>query len=394
MPFKSEKQRRLLWAKHPEIAKRWAKEYPESNRNLPTYADEKVKNNKGKKTKTKEAHMTTAQAILGPLLARFAPPRAPIQKKSNSILERVDVPQEGRPTYANQTEIEEEGTGPNPVDNDGEQDKEMTAGMNGLNELLCSKIAKDQKRKELAQITQILRKKAMVPAKQFREIIDRMLAGADRGIQQAKEPQNVRGNIPGEYDNRRGNMAGQMGGGIGQGTQGNAPGAQANGQGTQGNGTGEGEALGPAPSQGSSTPNNVGSEYLHFLNSANAQIAQSRMNSVVPPPIGSQVQPQAPAVVASFPGMNSAPVKQANNTPGSSLGTALKSIQPISGQFQASNLANKGKNMFSTGNDALLNTIGKLSPFKTENGKTDITAGMSGGAYGNLPNTPKTNQLG
>ena len=27
MPFRSEKQRRYLWAKHPEIAKRWTKEY-------------------------------------------------------------------------------------------------------------------------------------------------------------------------------------------------------------------------------------------------------------------------------------------------------------------------------------------------------------------------------
>lgn len=26
MPFKSEKQRKYLWANHPEIAKRWAKE--------------------------------------------------------------------------------------------------------------------------------------------------------------------------------------------------------------------------------------------------------------------------------------------------------------------------------------------------------------------------------
>lgn len=26
MPFKSEKQRRLMWAKHPEIAKKWAHE--------------------------------------------------------------------------------------------------------------------------------------------------------------------------------------------------------------------------------------------------------------------------------------------------------------------------------------------------------------------------------
>lgn len=28
MPFQSEAQRRYLWANHPEIAKRWADEYP------------------------------------------------------------------------------------------------------------------------------------------------------------------------------------------------------------------------------------------------------------------------------------------------------------------------------------------------------------------------------
>jgi len=27
MPFKSENQRRYLWANHPEIARRWAKKY-------------------------------------------------------------------------------------------------------------------------------------------------------------------------------------------------------------------------------------------------------------------------------------------------------------------------------------------------------------------------------
>tara|TARA_R100001086_G_scaffold163959_1_gene88492 strand:+ start:529 stop:684 length:156 start_codon:yes stop_codon:yes gene_type:complete len=27
MPFKSEKQRRYMWAKEPEIAKRWTKKY-------------------------------------------------------------------------------------------------------------------------------------------------------------------------------------------------------------------------------------------------------------------------------------------------------------------------------------------------------------------------------
>lgn len=27
MPFRSEKQRKYLWAKHPDIARRWAHEY-------------------------------------------------------------------------------------------------------------------------------------------------------------------------------------------------------------------------------------------------------------------------------------------------------------------------------------------------------------------------------
>lgn len=27
MPFRSEKQRRFLWAKHPDIARKWTKKY-------------------------------------------------------------------------------------------------------------------------------------------------------------------------------------------------------------------------------------------------------------------------------------------------------------------------------------------------------------------------------
>jgi len=41
MPFKSEKQRRFLWAEHPDIAKRWAHEYP-TKKKLPMYANKKT----------------------------------------------------------------------------------------------------------------------------------------------------------------------------------------------------------------------------------------------------------------------------------------------------------------------------------------------------------------
>ena len=49
MPFQSEAQRRYLWAKEPEIAERWAHEYPKK-KHLPMH---KKKLKKGKNTKKK-----------------------------------------------------------------------------------------------------------------------------------------------------------------------------------------------------------------------------------------------------------------------------------------------------------------------------------------------------
>lgn len=40
MPFQSEAQRRYLWLKHPEVAKKWAKEYP-SQKDLPKHKPKK-----------------------------------------------------------------------------------------------------------------------------------------------------------------------------------------------------------------------------------------------------------------------------------------------------------------------------------------------------------------
>ncbi len=40
MPFKSEAQRRYMYARHPEIAKRWSREYP-NQKNLPKKAKKK-----------------------------------------------------------------------------------------------------------------------------------------------------------------------------------------------------------------------------------------------------------------------------------------------------------------------------------------------------------------
>jgi hypothetical protein len=53
MPFKSEKQRRFLWAAHPDIAKRWAHEYP-TKKKLPVYANQ-AKTDEKKETTNKQS---------------------------------------------------------------------------------------------------------------------------------------------------------------------------------------------------------------------------------------------------------------------------------------------------------------------------------------------------
>jgi len=50
MPFKSNAQRKFLWAKHPEIAAKWANEYP-SQKKLPEH---KVNHLVKSKPKTKK----------------------------------------------------------------------------------------------------------------------------------------------------------------------------------------------------------------------------------------------------------------------------------------------------------------------------------------------------
>lgn len=40
MPFKSEAERRFMWLKHPDIAKRWSKEHP-NQKNLPQHVKPK-----------------------------------------------------------------------------------------------------------------------------------------------------------------------------------------------------------------------------------------------------------------------------------------------------------------------------------------------------------------
>jgi hypothetical protein len=57
MPFRSEKQRRFLWSQHPDIAKRWAHEYPQRKK-LPMYVSDSEK--KDPKARSEHEKASTA----------------------------------------------------------------------------------------------------------------------------------------------------------------------------------------------------------------------------------------------------------------------------------------------------------------------------------------------
>jgi hypothetical protein len=334
------------------------------------YANKKENSSDDNKTSGKEAHMTPVKALLAPILTRFQANPIPLSKKSESILAHVEMPRTEQPTAAGDKSIELTGTKPS-----------VPANAQESSPALCSKIAKSQKERELEEIRRILEKKAVVFSQPIRGIVDTIMQGVNQGMAAMRGGPHVTGMGNGQHVGLNGNGGGS---GLGAGGVG-----QSSGQ-TPGQGQAGGQNLGPAPPQGSSQPRNVGTGYSEFLQSANNQITQSRMARTVPPPMGSQ----PPSVVATYPGMNSAPQKVASNTPGASLNLGIKPLTPVQGHFQASNIVGKNQSQFAKGNDGLINTIGKLSPFKTENGKVDITAGIGGGAYGNLPNTPKSDQLG
>jgi hypothetical protein len=127
MPFKSEKQRRFLWLKHPDIAKRWAHEYP-NQKNLPTYAreTENLDNNEDEsgKMNKKEAtlavltqaltHYGQSQPRISQAFARSLSVNTPtatpeksaaIAKKSISILQELNVPHSDKPVAAGEESV-------------------------------------------------------------------------------------------------------------------------------------------------------------------------------------------------------------------------------------------------------------------------------------------------
>lgn len=97
MPFKSESQRRYLWAKHPELARRWADEYP-NQKKLPKHVGDKEQ----------ETSKTAAEWIAR-LCPNYLTNKKDLnvyqfsehsEKAGNSKQEYIQLPQTHGPSYA------------------------------------------------------------------------------------------------------------------------------------------------------------------------------------------------------------------------------------------------------------------------------------------------------
>jgi hypothetical protein len=96
-----------MWAEHPSIAKRWAREYPKQ-RNLPTYAHDKKKTPENQdSSKEKEAAMarnvTTRCADSRNTVVNYV--QALIYKHANSAAVPVEIPHSEKPVAAGEESI-------------------------------------------------------------------------------------------------------------------------------------------------------------------------------------------------------------------------------------------------------------------------------------------------
>lgn len=132
MPFKSEKQRRFLWAAHPDIAKRWAHEYPESNKGLPMYAR--------KKKTEKEAALTAISRYVNKLNNLegnlFTVQNPPISKNANSKQTYIEIPHSEKPTYAGEEKETAQQSEPNENSNETSVEMPKNKQQNAINALL------------------------------------------------------------------------------------------------------------------------------------------------------------------------------------------------------------------------------------------------------------------
>lgn len=139
MPFKSEKQRRFLWLKHPDIARRWAHDYPQKKK-LPMYAHD---------SDSKEKEAALAKLMLGVRninnlnnTVGYAK-TAGISKKANSEQRYIEIPHSEHPTYAGeereqgeQKDLDSDNTLPDRNRGEGTEARDKKPKENAINALL------------------------------------------------------------------------------------------------------------------------------------------------------------------------------------------------------------------------------------------------------------------
>lgn len=307
MPFQSEKQRRYLWLKHPDIAKRWAHEYPKQDK-LPMYAtDSKNKENDdkdGKHSKIKAGCLrilsswrTNKRASVASWSAAGLQNKAEtaglasadaalITKKSNSILEYVNVPHSEKPTAAGDEHV--------TIKRDAEKAKKRVH---------CERLFGFHDSDEMKKLSRVFRGN-----KEFVLACEKLAADIRLGREHFKNFQ--------DSSSAPTSMA--------------APGF-----------------------------NNVGLDYSKILGQI-AQMKQQRawafQQAMMFPPAGSDKKQPAPAPVAAYPGMNSAPGNQPQNQ-------------------AASVAANKPAMQSPT-----TNIVGTAGPLTTKNGIPTVAQNLNGNA--------------
>lgn len=115
MPFRSEKQRRYLWATQPELAKRWAHEYPQKKK-LPLYAHEDGKDAPKEKkqpptdtppSSSKAAELTMANTIKLDKAVNTVGLRIydKLRKQAESAAVKIEIPRSEKPVAAGDESI-------------------------------------------------------------------------------------------------------------------------------------------------------------------------------------------------------------------------------------------------------------------------------------------------
>lgn len=173
MPFQSEKQRRFMWSEHPDIAKRWANEYP-NQRKLPMYAHDNKADGNRSETDTKASPKEAALAVLNHavlannshavlrLMQQTVTKYASIAKKSTSIIEYLDVPHSEKPVAAGEEHVKPKCETPSNKDPENHNKTDLMALFSKQED------SKPEGHETAQKLAYILSKHSAVLAKKYR----------------------------------------------------------------------------------------------------------------------------------------------------------------------------------------------------------------------------------